>query len=178
MSNPNPATTPAPRWFARFAAVVLLVHQGRGKAHLDIPGTITSVLGLLALVYGFTKAETDGWTSGITIGLLIAAVVLLVAFVWIEIGTKDPLLPMRVLTDRNRGGAYLGLALASELWHDGFEVWLADVSPDALEETLAAAKASGYKAWHAGTVKKQGDRKAVVIPSLDLEYDGSTLQVR
>jgi EmrB/QacA subfamily drug resistance transporter len=98
---------------AAIAAVVLLVHQGRGKAHLDIPGTITSVLGLLALVYGFTKAETDGWTSGITIGLLIAAVVLLVAFVWIEIGTKDPLLPMRVLTDRNRGGAYLGLALAS-----------------------------------------------------------------
>ena len=44
--------------------------------------------------------------------------------------------------------------------------------------TLAAAKASGYKAWHAGTVKKQGDRKAVVIPSLGLEYDGSTLQVR
>ena len=98
---------------AAIAAIVLLVHQGRGKASLDIPGTITSVLGLLALVYGFTKAETDGWTSGITIGLLVLAVVLLVAFVWIEIGTKEPLLPMRVLTDRNRGGAYLGLTLAS-----------------------------------------------------------------
>ena len=98
---------------AAIAAIVLLVHQGRGKASLDIPGTITSVLGLLALVYGFTKAETDGWTSGITIGLLVLAVVLLVAFVWIEIRTKEPLLPMRVLTDRNRGGAYLGLTLAS-----------------------------------------------------------------
>ena len=38
---------------------------------------------------------------------------LLVAFVWIEIRTKEPLLPMRVLTDRNRGGSYLGLTLAS-----------------------------------------------------------------
>ena len=52
------------------------------------------------------------------------------------------------------------------------------VSQDNLEATLAAAKSSGYKAWHAGTVKKQGDRKAVTIPSLGLEYDGSTLQVR
>jgi phosphoribosylformylglycinamidine cyclo-ligase len=43
---------------------------------------------------------------------------------------------------------------------------------------LGAAKASGYKAWHAGTVKKQGERKAVTIPSLGIEFDGSTLQVR
>ena len=52
------------------------------------------------------------------------------------------------------------------------------VSPDVADATLAAAKASGYKAWLAGTVKKDGDRKAVVIPSLGIEFDGSTLQVR
>lgn len=52
------------------------------------------------------------------------------------------------------------------------------VSQGNLAATLAAAKDSGYDAWHAGTVRKQGDRKAVVIPSLGLEYDGSTLQVR
>ena len=52
------------------------------------------------------------------------------------------------------------------------------VSADVAESALAAAKVAGYKAWIAGTVKKQGDRKAVVIPSLGIEFDGSTLQVR
>lgn len=52
------------------------------------------------------------------------------------------------------------------------------VSPENLAATLAAATATGYTAWRAGTVRKQGGRKAVVIPGLGLEYDGSTLQVR
>jgi phosphoribosylformylglycinamidine cyclo-ligase len=43
---------------------------------------------------------------------------------------------------------------------------------------VAAATACGHDAWIAGTVRKDGDKKAVVIPSLGLEYDGSTLQVR
>lgn len=52
------------------------------------------------------------------------------------------------------------------------------VSPETADATLAAARDAGYTAWLAGTVKKQGDRKAVVIPSLGIEFDGSTLQVR
>jgi len=52
------------------------------------------------------------------------------------------------------------------------------VSPDKLVATLAAAKAAGYDAWHAGHVRKDGARKAVVIPSLGLEYDGATLALR
>jgi len=52
------------------------------------------------------------------------------------------------------------------------------VSPEIAGATLTAARDSGYKAWLAGTVKKQGGRKAVVIPSLGIEFDGSTLQVR
>jgi phosphoribosylformylglycinamidine cyclo-ligase len=52
------------------------------------------------------------------------------------------------------------------------------VAPAKLGATLAAAQASGYTAWHAGTVKKEGERKAVTIPSLGLAYDGGTLQVR
>ncbi len=98
---------------AAIGAVVLLVHSRRGDAHLDLPGTITSVLGLLALVYGFANAQTGGWTAGLTIGLLVAAAVLLVIFVLIERAVAHPLLPMRVVLDRNRGGSYLGLTLAS-----------------------------------------------------------------
>ena len=52
------------------------------------------------------------------------------------------------------------------------------VSPELVEQTLSAASATGYKAWFAGTVKKDGVRKSVEIPSLGLSYDGSSLQVR
>lgn len=52
------------------------------------------------------------------------------------------------------------------------------VSRDALDATLEAARSAGYDAWHAGSVKKEGARKAVTIPSLGLAYEGDTLQVR
>ncbi|MDF9828272.1 phosphoribosylformylglycinamidine cyclo-ligase [Ereboglobus sp. PH5-10] len=52
------------------------------------------------------------------------------------------------------------------------------VSPENAEATLAAAKATGYDAWLAGRVRKDGQRKAVTIPSLGLEYDGETLALR
>jgi phosphoribosylformylglycinamidine cyclo-ligase len=52
------------------------------------------------------------------------------------------------------------------------------VSPKDVEATLAIAKATGYDAWLAGRVKKEGSRKAVVVPSLGLTFEGDTLQVR
>jgi MFS family permease len=100
------------------AAALYVVRESRadGDAHYDIPGAVAVTAGLTSLVYGFTKAETDGWASGTTIGLLAVAVVLLAAFVVIELRTDHPLLPLRVVLDRNRGGSFLtsllvGLAL-------------------------------------------------------------------
>jgi EmrB/QacA subfamily drug resistance transporter len=81
--------------------------RAEGKAHYDLAGTATVTAGLVALVYGFTEADSDGWASGVTIALLAAAVVLLAVFVAIEARIKHPLLPLRVLADRTRGGAYL-----------------------------------------------------------------------
>jgi phosphoribosylformylglycinamidine cyclo-ligase len=52
------------------------------------------------------------------------------------------------------------------------------VAPGQVEATLAAAKATGYDAWLAGQVKKEGSRKAVVAPSLGLVFEGETLQLR
>jgi fucose permease len=63
--------------------------------------------GLLALVYGFTKAGTDGWASSTTLILFGIAAVLLVGFVIIEQRVAHPLLPMRIVLDRNRGGSFL-----------------------------------------------------------------------
>ncbi|MGW1883379.1 MFS transporter [Streptomyces sp. NPDC001970] len=85
---------------------------GRNRSPLDIPGVILSTLGLVALVYGFTRAEADGWSDSMTIGLFVASTVLLAAFVFTESKVRSPLLPLRVLTERNRGGVYLSLGLA------------------------------------------------------------------
>jgi EmrB/QacA subfamily drug resistance transporter len=85
---------------------------GRNRSTLDIPGVILSTLGLVALVYGFTRAESEGWSDAGTIGLFVGSAVLLFAFVLTESMVKSPLLPLRVLTDRNRGGVYLSLGLA------------------------------------------------------------------
>jgi EmrB/QacA subfamily drug resistance transporter len=79
---------------------------------LDVPGIVLATLGLVSLVYGFTRAESDGWGSNVTIGLFIAAVVLLIAFALVEGKVRSPLLPLRVVADRNRGGVYLSLGLA------------------------------------------------------------------
>jgi EmrB/QacA subfamily drug resistance transporter len=97
-------------------ALVVRESRASGKPHYDIPGVITSTLGLVALVYGFTKANESGWGAASTISLLSAAAVLLIAFVVIERNTAEPLLPPRVFMERNRAGAFLvslliGLAL-------------------------------------------------------------------
>ncbi|QEU93757.1 MFS transporter [Streptomyces kanamyceticus] len=85
---------------------------GRNRSPLDIPGVVLSTLGLVALVYGFTRAESAGWSDTVTITMFVASVVLLAAFVITEAKVKSPLLPLRVLTERNRGGVYMSLGLA------------------------------------------------------------------
>jgi EmrB/QacA subfamily drug resistance transporter len=85
--------------------------RAEGNTRYDLPGAITSTAGLVALVYGFTKASTDGWGSGTTIALLVVAALLLVAFILIEVYSAHPLLPMRVILESNRGGSYLASLL-------------------------------------------------------------------
>ncbi|MFK4150184.1 MFS transporter [Streptomyces sp. NPDC004065] len=85
---------------------------GRNRSPLDIPGVVLSTLGLVALVYGFTRAESDGWGDALTVSMFVASAVLLLAFVLVESRVRAPLLPLRVVTERNRGGVYLSLGLA------------------------------------------------------------------
>ncbi len=86
--------------------------EGRNRDRLDMPGVLLATAGLVALVYGFSRAGSDGWTAAVTVGLFCAAVVLLAAFVLVESRVQAPLLPLRVLTERNRGGVYLSLGLS------------------------------------------------------------------
>ncbi|SDR82639.1 MFS transporter [Microterricola viridarii] len=77
-----------------------------GENRYDWAGAVTVTLGLGALVYGFTLAE-HGWAELDTIGFLALGVLLLAAFVVIESRVAQPLLPLRVVLHRVRGGAYL-----------------------------------------------------------------------
>jgi EmrB/QacA subfamily drug resistance transporter len=77
----------------------------------DIPGALTATGGLLALVYAFTKAGSDGWTSTVTLELFAIAAILLVSFILIERTVEHPLLPMRIILERNRGGSFLASLL-------------------------------------------------------------------
>lgn len=86
------------------------VHESKagGEHSYDLPGTLTATLGLLSLVYGFTKAAQDGWATTSTLYFFGIAIILLVAFFLIQKNVKNPLLPLRIITERNRGGSYLG----------------------------------------------------------------------
>ncbi len=81
------------------------------RSGYDVPGAIAATAGLFLLVYGFTTAGTDGWGAPMTLALLAGAVAVLTTFVVIEMRSPHPLLPLRVVLDRNRGGAYLAALL-------------------------------------------------------------------
>ncbi len=89
------------------------MHESRisGTTRYDVPGALLSTLGLVSLVYGFTKASSDGWAAAQTLAFLGVAVVLLTAFVVLESRTKHPLLPLRIILERNRGGSFLATFL-------------------------------------------------------------------
>ncbi|SFF71829.1 MFS transporter [Blastococcus tunisiensis] len=95
-------------------AAVLMAHRpSEHRPRLDLPGTVLVPAGLFALVFGFSRAESDGWSDGGTVALLVTAAVLLVSFVVLESRVAAPLLPLRVVLDGNRGGSYLAMLTAS-----------------------------------------------------------------
>jgi EmrB/QacA subfamily drug resistance transporter len=98
---------------AFFATRVVSESKAPGTANYDIPGTVAITAGLVSLVYGFTVAHSHGWSDTGTISYIALGVALIATFVFIEKRTANPLLPMRVLWNRDRGGSFLGSALAT-----------------------------------------------------------------
>ncbi|MEU4432135.1 MFS transporter [Nocardia rhamnosiphila] len=95
---------------ALVGAVLLLArHAGGSRPKLDIPGTAAVTAALFSVVYGFSHAESDGWTNPVTVAFLIGGAALLAVFVWLETRVAHPLLPLRIVLDRTRGGAYLAV---------------------------------------------------------------------
>ncbi|NYF11153.1 EmrB/QacA subfamily drug resistance transporter [Leifsonia sp. AK011] len=100
---------------AIIGAIILLGHAVRSteRAPIDIPGTLTVSAGLFSLVYGFSRVESDGWDAPITIAFLAAGVILLAVFFVLQARLARPLLPLRVILDRERGGGLLGMLLST-----------------------------------------------------------------
>lgn len=93
------------------AMVFLSGSRAEGGTGYDVPGAVLATAGLVTIVYGFSRAAQDGWSSGFTVGLLVAGAALVAAFLAVESRVRHPLLPLSVLRHRGRGGAYLVIAL-------------------------------------------------------------------
>ena len=91
---------------AAIAAARLLNESPRQQGRFDVPGAITSVLGMSSLVFGFINASEHGWSDSVTIVAFVAAVVLLTAFVITESRVEFPVFPLRLLKDSTRARAY------------------------------------------------------------------------
>jgi EmrB/QacA subfamily drug resistance transporter len=99
---------------AAIAAGRLLVNMRPAKRpRIDVAGVLVATSGLFALVYGFANAEREGWGAALTIASLAYGVVAAAAFVAIERRVAEPLLRLRVVTERNRGAAFLAVAFAA-----------------------------------------------------------------
>ena len=96
------------------AGALAYIRGGRpaSRPRMDWPGTVLAGAGLFLIVFGFSHAETAGWTSALTLGSLVLGPVLLAAFVVAEQRSAHPLLPLRVIVDRTRGGSYLAVFIS------------------------------------------------------------------
>jgi EmrB/QacA subfamily drug resistance transporter len=94
-------------------AATLIPRQQKAKERprLDIPGTVIISAGLFGIVYGFANAESHAWSAPGTWGFLAAGVLLIALFAWWQTRASHPLLPLRVVLDRTRGGSYLAVFL-------------------------------------------------------------------
>jgi EmrB/QacA subfamily drug resistance transporter len=105
--------TPIALIVALLSLPLLKESRAASNRRFDVPGALVATGGLTLLVYGFTQASLHGWTDTSTLVFLTVAGVLLVTFVAWERRARNPMLPLHIVLDRNRGGAYLAFFLAT-----------------------------------------------------------------
>jgi EmrB/QacA subfamily drug resistance transporter len=99
---------------AAIALTPVLLRESRadvGHRHFDFPGAVSITAGLMLLVYGLTRAASDGWGSPVTLALLVGAAGLVLAFIAIELRSPSPLLPMRIFRSRTLSSANAAMAI-------------------------------------------------------------------
>jgi EmrB/QacA subfamily drug resistance transporter len=109
-----------PIGIAAAALAPLLLAESRRETktrRFDVAGAVSVTAGLSILVYALVDANSAGWGSTRTIGLLALSVALLLAFVAIELRAKEPLVPFSFLENRTRAGANIvGLLVGASLF--------------------------------------------------------------
>jgi EmrB/QacA subfamily drug resistance transporter len=100
---------------AAIGATILLGHANRPeeRARIDLLSTFTVSAGLFGIVFGFSRVAIDGWDAPITYLTLGAGVILFASFFLLQSRLKNPLLPLRVILDRQRAGGLLGMLFAT-----------------------------------------------------------------
>lgn len=96
---------------AFIGGVRLLGRQPKSGTRMDVPGVVLASAGMFCVVYGFANAASHSWHTPWTWGFIAAGGVLLIAFVTWQTRSSQPLLPLRIVLDRNRGGAYLAVLI-------------------------------------------------------------------
>jgi EmrB/QacA subfamily drug resistance transporter len=94
------------------ARQVLPAAPGQGGHRIDVPGAVLITAGLVLVVFGLSDAASKGWGAPVTIGALVLGLSVIGVFVLTESRQAAPLLPLRIVADRNRAGAYLAIGLA------------------------------------------------------------------
>lgn len=94
-----------------WAALRYIPESPHSGGQFDVAGALTSIVGMGALVYGFIRSAGAGWTDPLTQGALLAGLLLLVAFVINERGAAQPIMPLRLLANRQRASAYAARVL-------------------------------------------------------------------
>jgi EmrB/QacA subfamily drug resistance transporter len=82
------------------------------RGELDLPGAVTGTLALVGIVYGLSRAGSEGWSDTLTIVSLIVGSSLLVVFGLVESRVEHPLLPFRIFTNRTRASSFVAMFLA------------------------------------------------------------------
>lgn len=96
--------------FVAFIAPRVLGESKRRPGNFDLPGAILGTVGLTSLVYGITRASTAGWGDTKTVSFITVGALMLLAFLVVESRTAEPLMPLRLFTERNRATSF-GIAL-------------------------------------------------------------------
>jgi EmrB/QacA subfamily drug resistance transporter len=96
--------------FALGSSVLPRAPAVRGQ-RIDLAGALAVSAGLVAVVYGLAEAASKGWSASVTVGALAAGAILITVFVIVEARVKDPLVPLPILAERNRGGSCLAIGL-------------------------------------------------------------------
>jgi EmrB/QacA subfamily drug resistance transporter len=84
-----------------------------GHPHYDVPGALSATAGMVSVVFGVSQAASNGWGSTSAWPFMLLGAVLLAIFFVIESRKKQPLLPLRLITNRVRAGAYAAQILVA-----------------------------------------------------------------